>query len=1176
MSRGQNQPFVSKGPFNQFSNIIQVEEDASDLSSKSIWVLTKNGLWLTTDYTVSDPVWVLKSTGVEGGDFQKMAVDKTNPSTIYLINASGAMFKTTSKGQIWSSLDSPFGSPPTVRQLTTDFNGNLFVMTGRLLYKRTSANIWESKAGGITNSNTDIDLVDLRIGSDNILFLSTNNNRFYKSTNGGDVFNQGTISGFSVNNSWGNILKIGLAPSTSGSSQVMYALSLNTNSQYQWLAKSLNGGTTWTKLNLSQYDFQGYFPQNVSLTVHPSNPLSLHFPSTDRKIKTNDGGATWQYIISNSSHNLGITLKNAQAIFYNTSSEIIKSDILVTSLPNFNYSVVKGGAGASVQSIQTPNVYGSSEYYPTINNTLYKYGTSGLLENLGVGKTILFDRDEPEVSMIYNTNSPTYAVQNGKHSRSFTNGDANQNHNRMYDHLHNKFFDFNYQQNSVAYLYVHKDIENLAQDDKSSFYMQYSNMRKWSFSGEKNVLYNVDQSYSTYTLIKTTVTTSLNHEIVYSGNTPLGEIRTSNGNQVLTSFKNYDLYLSTDGGVTWEGKTYPQVSWPFATYFIDVVMNPHNSQEVFVATDKGLFYSSNYLSTSSVFTKVSQIPSIKINNLFYREADNKLIVATDGLGFFEGNAFQTTGPNSILLTRNSVEVCHGNSVRVPFLDTRGIQEASGYVLELSNANGTFSGSRILDTTFISPFKFKLPDNLSPSNNYKLRIKSLSTGLSYVQNQPINFLPSTLALDENLAPRLINITDSTAFLQILNAQVNTLYYIVEPSRNNVELSPSDVYSGRNITGFPAFKSGTISPVSTNSNQVFYNLLKGTDYTVYVTGKNAGQACLAPVTKVNFRTTNQIGNCNPSGLISETSAFLRTGAFYSTAVLNPSYLMNEVFDIPIENNLYFQEVSPSLPLMNKQRPYYFRSNQNSQAKIKIWVDLNQNGIFEESELVSSGTGEEFCNVTLPQSAEIGITKFRIRAFPAHLAYSTVLACNQVENTQTIDSYIDIRPQTSIGELYLYSNTNAVSANQGSTIKIETFAVGQGNSGNSISIQMSDASGSFSNPTVVLNPGQTNYTFPSNIPLGGCYRFRAVSTNPVVVGVPTLPVKIANNLKAANSISVNYSGGDQTFKGVRVFDMKRSNLDARVELSATHSIELGPGFYANPSQGGIFSATLDGCPN
>lgn len=70
---------------------------------------------------------------------------------------------------------------------------------------------------------------------------------------------------------------------------------------------------------------------------------------------------------------------------------------------------------------------------------------------------------------------------------------------------------------------------------------------------------------------------------------------------------------------------------------------------------------------------------------------------------------------------------------------------------------------------------------------------------------------------------------------------------------------------------------------------------------------------------------------------------------------------------------------------------------------------------------------------------------------------------------------------------------------------------NNGNTFTIQLSDPTGSFTNPTTIGsgNNSPVMVTIPANLPANTTYRMRAVSSNPAVVGMPSSPLTICSSL-------------------------------------------------------------------
>ncbi|MBC7887158.1 MAG: M4 family metallopeptidase [Ferruginibacter sp.] len=94
-------------------------------------------------------------------------------------------------------------------------------------------------------------------------------------------------------------------------------------------------------------------------------------------------------------------------------------------------------------------------------------------------------------------------------------------------------------------------------------------------------------------------------------------------------------------------------------------------------------------------------------------------------------------------------------------------------------------------------------------------------------------------------------------------------------------------------------------------------------------------------------------------------------------------------------------------------------------------------------------------------------------------------------------------------------------GNTIKYALEVKGKYAAANNIIIELSDANGNFAAPTIVatktLNSDYNDYefyTYPLSLPNGTGYKMRGRSTNPVIIGGPSRPIKIQRDIKTLPS--------------------------------------------------------------
>ena len=124
-------------------------------------------------------------------------------------------------------------------------------------------------------------MTDLELGTDGILYAAFNPSRVFKSTDAtGTAWTEITPPGIT-----GERTELALAPSTSGTGQVIYGVSRKYNSvnygqDVAWFKKSTNGGASWTDLTIPAYEWQLISQMataaTLNLSVHPTDPNTVY------------------------------------------------------------------------------------------------------------------------------------------------------------------------------------------------------------------------------------------------------------------------------------------------------------------------------------------------------------------------------------------------------------------------------------------------------------------------------------------------------------------------------------------------------------------------------------------------------------------------------------------------------------------------------------------------------------------------------------------------------------------------------------------------------------------------------------------------------------------------------------------------------------------------------------
>jgi photosystem II stability/assembly factor-like uncharacterized protein len=223
--------------------------------------------------------WGATNTGLSAAEVHKLAIDPTQPNTIYAGTENG-VFKTVDGGSNWSVTD-----PGKIKNQVTDIA--IDPTNPAIVYVATVAGVYKSTNGGNTWNSSDTGLISgqtvrvLAIDPSNtsVLLAGTPSNGIFRSTNAGAnwQFSNGT-SGLSSS----TIYSLVFAPSIS----TIYAATS------RGVYKSTNGGTAWVNTITNS---NSSTPRATLLLVDPLNPTMLYadFGGQGGLSKSTNGGVSW-------------------------------------------------------------------------------------------------------------------------------------------------------------------------------------------------------------------------------------------------------------------------------------------------------------------------------------------------------------------------------------------------------------------------------------------------------------------------------------------------------------------------------------------------------------------------------------------------------------------------------------------------------------------------------------------------------------------------------------------------------------------------------------------------------------------------------------------------------------------------------------------------------------------
>ena len=125
-------------------------------------------------------------------------------------------------------------------------------------------------------------------------------------------------------------------------------------------------------------------------------------------------------------------------------------------------------------------------------------------------------------------------------------------------------------------------------------------------------------------------------------------------NQIMLTFHNYgviNIYYTEDGGATWQNKEGDLPDLPVK----DIMMNPLLNSEVIIATDLGVWKTNNFAAASPHWThSYNGMEDVKVTSFDLRTADNTVLAATYGRGFFTGQFTATASIDEV--SQNSIMI----------------------------------------------------------------------------------------------------------------------------------------------------------------------------------------------------------------------------------------------------------------------------------------------------------------------------------------------------------------------------------------------------------------------------------------------------------------------------------------------------------------------------------------
>lgn len=680
--------WVERGPNNVGGRTRALMFDPNDPTNKKVWAGgISGGLWVNQDITDASIGWTNINDFMASLSIATLTYDPNDKSTFYLGTgerytfdfAGLGIWKSTDGGENWTRLSNTSGFSYVPKMVVTA-NSTIIAATANGIKRSIDGgDTWESPG------TADVDMADVEIASNGDLFAGDFAGKVHKSTDDGVTWTSVKPS------SGGSRVEIGISES---SSDVIFAMAAS-GGNVAWLAKSSDGGTNWSDLDIPKYSSQdcsessddftrGQAWYDLILGVHPTDASIVIVGGIDLH-RSRDGGATWELIsywtgacddyVHADQHAIVFRPENPdEGIFGNDGGVFYSADVGDATNPEFDarnkdYNVTQFYAAAAVNEVL------SNEFLAGAQDN----GTQRFLEP-GVGSTneatggdgayCHIDQDDANFQITSYVYSSYYLSTNHGNSFGTLNNDGS-NTGRFINPT-----EYDSDANILYGAAGNNQIERIASITTSPTDMEilsanfggnkittikaspYTDNRLFVGvqGSEANIIFRVDDAHDNPTV--TNISGSFDATIgSWVSSIDVG----ASDDQLLVTFSNYgihSIFESTDAGVNWSTKEGDLDDIPVYTG----LYNPYDRSQVLIATELGVWSTEDITTASPTWTATNiGLANVSTRMLRFRDSDGLFIAATHGRGLYTTSSFNSNSiasmsfENKITYTGSEVE-----------------------------------------------------------------------------------------------------------------------------------------------------------------------------------------------------------------------------------------------------------------------------------------------------------------------------------------------------------------------------------------------------------------------------------------------------------------------------------------------------------------------------------------
>lgn len=689
------------------------------------------GLWYNTDITSSSSSWIQVSTLWANLAVTAIAFDPINKGTMYVGTGEGygasssatrgfGIWKSTDSGKTFSQLSSTTGffyvndiavrneSGSSVVYTAVDWNyyGGSFHGTGTYGIQRSTngGTGWTNVSPNVPSTTNKFAVADLEIGADNRLWAGTRIHPFSATDRGGGrVLYSDNGTSWSISHSHSDItgrVEIACAPN---SPYVLYGI-FESAGTVNAIKKTGNRGSSWSGVNEPQdadlgipsTDFaRGQAWYDLILAVDPNDSNTVIAGAIDLFRSTNSG-TSWSQI-SKWSNNPNLNTLSCPLVHADQHNFLFRSGSSSVAILSNDGGVyygtnIPGAATSSTAIVARVKDYNTVQFY---------WGE--IAETSGSNNILGGSQDNGTQKFTAAGMNSTTQVRSGDGAYCFI--DKGNSNKQIASYVYNQYY----------YTLSNWVSEGTLISDISSSNGSFINPAEWDENGPG--LFSNKRAGNLYRITLTTSPGSL-QTITYGGvsgqvATAIKAFKLSNGktrlwvgndlgdvyqtddawagtpafsdktgsinngsisdifnwnssDTVFVTLSNYginNIYMSTNQGSSWTAKDGNLPNMPVWS----LVINPNKSSEAVIATEVGVFGTTNIYAGSPVWTALTDgMGAVKVSTLKLRETDKMLLAVTHGRGMFTSDAFSKVSPVS-KFKASSLTACTNQNIT--FTDT---------------------------------------------------------------------------------------------------------------------------------------------------------------------------------------------------------------------------------------------------------------------------------------------------------------------------------------------------------------------------------------------------------------------------------------------------------------------------------------------------------------------------